>query len=63
VLKLHPRLAPSKAAVFPLVKKDGMPEKALEIYRALKQRARRILRLNLGRDKVKGLSLLFELLE
>jgi glycyl-tRNA synthetase len=38
VLKLHPRLAPIKAAVFPLVKKDGMPEKALEIYRALKQR-------------------------
>jgi glycyl-tRNA synthetase len=38
VLKLHPRLAPIKAAVFPLVKKDGMPEKALEIYRALKTR-------------------------
>ena len=38
VLKLHPRLAPIKAAVFPLVKKDGMPEKALEIYRTLKQR-------------------------
>jgi glycyl-tRNA synthetase len=38
VLKLHPRLAPIKAAVFPLVKKDGMPEKALEIYRGLKKR-------------------------
>ena len=38
VLKLHPRLAPIKAAVFPLVKKDGMPEKALEIYRKLKRR-------------------------
>jgi glycyl-tRNA synthetase len=37
VLKLHARLAPIKAAVFPLVKKDGMPEKALAIYRALKQ--------------------------
>jgi glycyl-tRNA synthetase len=37
VLKLHPRLAPIKAAVFPLVKKDGMPEKALEIYRELKK--------------------------
>jgi glycyl-tRNA synthetase len=37
VLKLHPRLAPIKAAVFPLVKKDGMPEKALEIYRSLKR--------------------------
>jgi len=26
VLRLHPRLAPYKAAVLPLVKKDGMPE-------------------------------------
>ncbi|MCA9688974.1 MAG: glycine--tRNA ligase, partial [Myxococcales bacterium] len=26
VLRLHPRLAPIKAAVLPLVKKDGMPE-------------------------------------
>ncbi|MEM6992887.1 MAG: glycine--tRNA ligase [Myxococcota bacterium] len=31
VLRLHPRLAPIKAAVLPLVKKDGMPEKAREI--------------------------------
>jgi glycyl-tRNA synthetase len=37
VLKLHPRLAPIKAAVFPLVKKDGMPEVAQKIYRELKQ--------------------------
>ncbi len=37
VLKLHPRLAPIKAAVFPLVKKDGMPEKARELYRSLKK--------------------------
>ncbi len=37
VLKFHPRLAPIKAAVFPLVKKDGMPELAEEIYRDLKQ--------------------------
>ena len=36
VLKLHPRLAPIKAAVFPLVKKDGMPELAEKIYRDLK---------------------------
>jgi len=26
VLKFHPKLAPVKAAIFPLVKKDGMPE-------------------------------------
>jgi glycyl-tRNA synthetase len=38
VMKLHPRLAPIKAAVFPLVKKDGMPERAREIYGTLKQR-------------------------
>jgi glycyl-tRNA synthetase len=37
VLKLHPRLAPVKAAVFPLVKKDGMPERALELYRDIKR--------------------------
>ena len=37
VLKFHPRIAPLKAAVFPLVKKDGMPEMAQDIYRALKQ--------------------------
>jgi glycyl-tRNA synthetase len=36
VMKFHPRLAPIKAAVFPLVKKDGQPEKAQEIYGALK---------------------------
>ncbi|HEX6997021.1 MAG TPA: glycine--tRNA ligase [Gammaproteobacteria bacterium] len=38
VLRLHPRIAPIKAAVLPLVRKDGMPEKALAIYRALKRR-------------------------
>jgi len=36
VLKLHPRLAPIKLAVFPLVKKDGMPERALTLYRQLR---------------------------
>ena len=37
LLQFHPRLAPIKAAVFPLVKKDGMPELAQEIYRDLKR--------------------------
>lgn len=37
VLKLHPRLAPIKAAIFPLVKKEGMPEIAEKLYRDLKQ--------------------------
>ena len=36
-LKFHPRLAPIKAAVFPLVKKDGMPEIATELYGELKR--------------------------
>ncbi len=31
VLRLHPRLAPIKAAILPLVKKDGMPEVARKI--------------------------------
>jgi glycyl-tRNA synthetase len=38
VMKFHPRIAPVKAAVFPLVKKDGMPEAAKELYSALKKR-------------------------
>jgi glycyl-tRNA synthetase len=36
VLKLHPRLAPVKAAVLPLVRKDGQPELAREVVDALK---------------------------
>jgi len=35
-LRLHPRLAPIKAAVFPLVNKDGMPEVAQKLYQELK---------------------------
>ncbi|MBX3386711.1 MAG: glycine--tRNA ligase [Phycisphaeraceae bacterium] len=34
-LKLHPRLAPIKAAVFPLVNKDGMPEIAEKLHAEL----------------------------
>ena len=37
-MRLHPRIAPVKAAVFPLVKKDGMPEIAQDVYRALKKK-------------------------
>ena len=36
VMKLPPILAPMKAAVLPLVKKDGLPEKAREIMDQLK---------------------------
>ena len=37
VLRLNPRIAPVKAAVFPLVKKDGMPEIAHKIVNALRK--------------------------
>jgi len=37
VLKLHPRLAPVKVAVLPLVNKDEQPEKAREIYEQLRE--------------------------
>jgi glycyl-tRNA synthetase len=36
VLRLHPRLAPVKVAVLPLVNKDGQPEKARAIYEELR---------------------------
>jgi glycyl-tRNA synthetase len=36
VLHLHPRLAPITVGVFPLVKKDGMPEKAHELEAELR---------------------------
>jgi glycyl-tRNA synthetase len=38
VLRLHPRLAPVKVAVLPLVRKDGQPELATNIYRDLRDR-------------------------
>jgi glycyl-tRNA synthetase len=36
VMRFHPRLAPIKCAIFPLVNKDGMPELATKLYRELK---------------------------
>jgi len=36
VLKLHPRLSPVKVAVCPLVKKDGQPELAREVFASLR---------------------------
>jgi glycyl-tRNA synthetase len=38
VLRLHPRLAPVKAAVLPLLNKDGQPEKARAVYEELRDR-------------------------
>ena len=40
VLKLHPKLAPIKAAVFPLVNRDGMPEMAHAIEADLRRHFR-----------------------
>ena len=37
VMRFHPGLAPIKAAVFPLVNKDGMPELARRIYEAIRR--------------------------
>ena len=37
-MKFHPRFAPIKAAVLPLVNKRGMPEKARELYIKLRER-------------------------
>lgn len=36
LLRFHPALAPTKVAIFPLVKKEGMPEIARNIYDDLK---------------------------
>jgi glycyl-tRNA synthetase len=38
VLGINPKLAPVKTGVFPLVKKDGMPERAMRIHEALRRR-------------------------
>jgi glycyl-tRNA synthetase len=38
LLRLHPRLAPVKVAILPLVNKDGQPELAREVYEDLRER-------------------------
>ncbi|NLE60987.1 MAG: glycine--tRNA ligase [Planctomycetes bacterium] len=38
LMQFHPRLAPIKAAIFPLVNKDGLPEIAEPIYREVRKR-------------------------
>ena len=38
ILSLPPDIAPIEVAVFPLVSRDGLPEKAEEVYRLLKAR-------------------------
>jgi len=36
LLKLHPAIAPVKVAVFPLVRKEGLPELAREVFESLR---------------------------
>jgi glycyl-tRNA synthetase len=36
VLRLHPRLAPIKVAILPVVSKDGLPERAQEVFQLLR---------------------------
>ena len=38
VLRLHPQVAPIKVAVLPLLRKDGHPELAREVYEDLRRR-------------------------
>ncbi len=42
-LKIHPALAPVKAAVFPLVRKDGLPDKAEQIMKLLRSEFRVVM--------------------
>ncbi|MPN11586.1 Glycine--tRNA ligase [bioreactor metagenome] len=37
VMRFHPKLAPVQVAVFPLVNKDGMPEKSRSLYQHLQK--------------------------
>ncbi len=41
-MKIHPRLAPIKAAIYPLVAKEGMPEVAEKLYEEIVQRFGRL---------------------
>jgi len=38
VLRFHPRLAPIKAAILPLVNRDDMPERAMKIFEDVRRR-------------------------
>ncbi len=40
VLRFSPRVAPLKVAVFPLMKKEGLPERAEKIYKSIKRKWR-----------------------
>jgi glycyl-tRNA synthetase len=42
LMKIHPRLAPIKAAIYPLVAKEGMPEVAEKLYEEVSRRFGRL---------------------
>jgi glycyl-tRNA synthetase len=46
VLRFHPKIAPITVAVFPLVKKEGMPEQAEEVELALRRHFRTAIEYN-----------------
>jgi len=46
VLRFHPRIAPVTVAVFPLVKREGMPDRAAAIEASLRRRFRTAMELN-----------------
>lgn len=46
VLHFHPKIAPITVGIFPLVKKDGMPERAVEIEKELRRFYRTAIEMN-----------------
>ncbi len=46
VLRFHPKIAPVTVAIFPLVKKEGMPEKATEVEQRLRRHFRTAIEIN-----------------
>jgi len=62
LLRFHPALAPVKVAVFPLVKRDGMPEISQNIYNNLKKglkNGRRKTRKEKGRNCLANLKVVW----
>lgn len=54
LMKIHPRLAPIKAGVFPLVNKDGMPEVAEKLHAELTARFWRLGAIELDEKQTIG---------
>jgi len=52
ILKFHPKLAPVKAAIFPLVNKDGMPEISRNIEKTLEDTLKYFMMIRSRRQKI-----------